>query len=426
MKRNIITAILLSSVFALSVTGCTQKEQEGIVEAVETEEPTEEKVEKEEETKPIEVTGTDLQDIVQGITDHYILQEAEDIDYMYGIAYDEDIVKEITEDSSDVDLAVLGTYDIHYTLTFDRKELLEHIESTDKEMKDSGVEELEDADGSEAEAVTEEEESPEADRAKSEDEQPTESDNDSAINLSEEEFDPSEVYITIPNDDTASGEEDIEINLDKQIEVVTPEKAEELAGEGVDVWTDNNEIVEAQEEEKPKKQETEKNTDSNKKKTDDPKNTNSTDKAQKTTSSGNKNTGSSSSGSPVNKPASSVNDNTSKGTQDHQPTHKHNWVAQTKTVHHDAVTEQVYVVDQAAYDDPIYEWREICNNCGADITNDPGIHSAEFGHSYSSKPVQVGATHHDEVGHYETKTVSEAWDETVTTGYTCSGCGASK
>lgn len=34
--------------------------------------------------------------------------------------------------------------------------------------------------------------------------------------------------------------------------------------------------------------------------------------------------------------------------------------------------------------------------------------------------------HHDAIGHYETVVTQAAWDETVTTGYTCSGCGATK
>ena len=135
--------------------------------------------------------------------------------------------------------------------------------------------------------------------------------------------------------------------------------------------------------------------------------------------------------------------------------HKHNYnIPITKTVHHDAVTKVVHhdavtrqetytVVDKEAYDEPIYETHVVCKVCGQDFgkgeaaSDQAGIHSAEFGHSYHSTKVQVGTKHHDAVTHQETKTVTvtpaydetvvvkQAYDETVTTGYKCS-CGATK
>lgn len=98
-----------------------------------------------------------------------------------------------------------------------------------------------------------------------------------------------------------------------------------------------------------------------------------------------------------------------------QPEHVHNWVAQT---------EQQWVQDSAAWDEPIYsqQVRSICNTCGADITGNTTAHFKASGRNgcsgYHSETVQVqtGTTHHDATGHYET----------VTTGYVCSGCGASK
>lgn len=135
--------------------------------------------------------------------------------------------------------------------------------------------------------------------------------------------------------------------------------------------------------------------------------------------------------------------------------HKHNYnipitktvhhEAVTKTVHHDAVTRQetYTVVDKEAYDEPVYETHVVCKVCGQDFgkgeaaSDQAGIHSAEFGHSYHSTKVQVGTKHHDAVTHQETKTVTvtpaydetvivkQAYDETVITGYKCS-CGATK
>ena len=147
---------------------------------------------------------------------------------------------------------------------------------------------------------------------------------------------------------------------------------------------------------------------------------------------------------------SSNNSSSSKGDE-----HKHNYnipitktvhhPAETKTVHHDAVTRQetYTVVDKEAYDEPVYETHVVCKVCGQDFgkgevaSDQAGIHSAEFGHSYHSTKVQVGTKHHDAVTHQETKTVvvkqaydetvvvKQAYDETVTTGYKCS-CGATK
>ena len=184
---------------------------------------------------------------------------------------------------------------------------------------------------------------------------------------------------------------------------------------------------------------------------------------------------------------------TTKAAETTAPTtaHVHSWVPVTKTVHHDATTKKVWVVDQAAYDEtvvvtpawdeqvlaqaaydetvvvtpaydePVYDWQQVCNVCGYvfpigtsiddiayHIFTDPGC-----GGGYHAVQVQVGSTHHDavtqvvhhdavyqtvhhdavttnvhhdEVGHYETVTDKAAYDETVTTGYQCSVCGATK
>ena len=115
--------------------------------------------------------------------------------------------------------------------------------------------------------------------------------------------------------------------------------------------------------------------------------------------------------------------------KDDTPAHQHNWVAQTKTVHHDAVTHQVW-------HDPVTEEHYICNQCGADITSDPWGHinnslmnGGNCG-SYHSIYVTVkqgySETVTDEAAWDEQVLVSKAWDETVTTGYKCPGCGSTK
>lgn len=119
--------------------------------------------------------------------------------------------------------------------------------------------------------------------------------------------------------------------------------------------------------------------------------------------------------------------------KDDTPAHQHNWVVQTKTVHHDAQYKTVHhdAVTHQVWHDAVTEEHYICNQCGADITSDPWGHLDAYDHGgYHSSYVTV------KQGYYETVTdkaaydeqvqVSAAWDETVTTGYKCSSCGATK
>lgn len=135
------------------------------------------------------------------------------------------------------------------------------------------------------------------------------------------------------------------------------------------------------------------------------------------------------------KPSGSNNSSNSGSSskKDDTPAHQHNWVAQTKTVHHDAQYKTVHhdAVTHQVWHDPVTEEHYICNQCGADITSDPWGHLDTYDHgAYHSSYVTV------KQGYYETVTdkaaydeqvqVSAAWDETVTTGYKCSSCGATK
>ncbi len=120
-----------------------------------------------------------------------------------------------------------------------------------------------------------------------------------------------------------------------------------------------------------------------------------------------------------------------------------------------AYDEQVLVSE--AYDEPVYGWVGVCNACGHkffDPNEDILEHMADgCWSSWHDEWLQIGITHHDAVystvhhdavyttvhhdaettvvhhdatGHYETVVTQAAWDETVTTGYKCSGCGATK
>lgn len=121
-----------------------------------------------------------------------------------------------------------------------------------------------------------------------------------------------------------------------------------------------------------------------------------------------------------------------------QSQHTHNWVAQTTTVHHDAVYKTVHhdAVYTTVHHDAVTESRSICNSCGADITGSESAHMKEYAlkgdmtHSYSVKPVVVQDAYDEQVlvtaAYDEQVLVTAAYDETVTTGYKCSGCGATK
>lgn len=142
--------------------------------------------------------------------------------------------------------------------------------------------------------------------------------------------------------------------------------------------------------------------------------------------------------------------------------HTHNWVAVTTTVHHDATYKDVWVQDSAAWDEtivtkeawdePVYVWSAVCNVCGyhfpLDATSDDiGYHEMVdpgCGGGWYDVQIQTGTVHHDAettvvhhdaeyttvhhdaTGHNEKVVDQAAWDETVTTGYKCSGCGATK
>ena len=174
-------------------------------------------------------------------------------------------------------------------------------------------------------------------------------------------------------------------------------------------------------------------------------------------------------------------------TQPQTTAHTHAWVPVTKVVHHDATYKDVWVQDSAAwdetvitkaawdeqvlvqeaydenvmisdaYDEPVYAWVGVCNECGhkfLDPNEDINEHmAAGCWSSWHDEWMQVGTTHHDAVyqtvhhdatyqtvhheaettvvhhdatGHNEQAVDQAAWDETVITGYTCSGCGATK
>ena len=186
-----------------------------------------------------------------------------------------------------------------------------------------------------------------------------------------------------------------------------------------------------------KKEETAKADSSNKSNTSDSKKDNT---ASTTNTSSNKNNSSSSSSKPSNsgnnssssKPSNSSGSNSGSS----KPAeHKHDWVAQYKTVNVPEKGHNEQVLVQAGYDEqvPITEMKEfsICNNCGADITGFASEHilngtCRRYHSEWREVVTGYNTVHHDAV--YETRYVvdSPATTKQELTGYKCSSCGKTK
>ena len=133
------------------------------------------------------------------------------------------------------------------------------------------------------------------------------------------------------------------------------------------------------------------------------------------------------------------------------PEHTHTWTPVTTTIHHnatghyeDVVVGTKTVVDKAAWNEPVYEWKAYavrCRYCGAEYgTMDDlekhmmdAIDNDDYNHgSYEVlyRNEQVDTIHHEEETHEETITEKRwvedtaAYEEKVTS-YICS-CGATK
>lgn len=191
-----------------------------------------------------------------------------------------------------------------------------------------------------------------------------------------------------------------------------------------------------------KKEETSKADSSNKSNSSESKK----DNTASTSSSSNKNNSSSSSSKP-SKPSNSSNNsssskpsnNSGSSSNNSKPAeHKHEWVAQYKTVTVPEKGHNEQVLVQAAYDEqvPITEMKahDICNVCGADITNDVTDHTKAHALAYEGggwhtewKEEVTGyqTVHHEAV--YETRYVvdSPATTKQELVGYKCS-CGKTK
>ena len=89
-----------------------------------------------------------------------------------------------------------------------------------------------------------------------------------------------------------------------------------------------------------------------------------------------------------------------------------------QTVHHDAVGHWETQVVREAWDEPVYERKIIGNQTGTIYPSvDAFIENTNGDGSYHVGDVQVGTTHHDAVTQEVWVVDQAAWDETVIVGY---------
>ena len=127
--------------------------------------------------------------------------------------------------------------------------------------------------------------------------------------------------------------------------------------------------------------------------------------------------------------AGSKGTDSSSGTANKPAAHTHTWVKYVaNTIQHEEQGHYETKVVKAAYDEPKYEEHNVCNKCGYDMGTDDWAaieHYSVCDGSYSCIPVQVGTIHHDAVTEQVYVVDQAAYTEYVY-GEKCSGCGATK
>lgn len=132
------------------------------------------------------------------------------------------------------------------------------------------------------------------------------------------------------------------------------------------------------------------------------------------------------------KPASAAGSkgtDSSSGTANKPAAHTHTWVKYvSNTIQHKEEGHYETKVVKAAYDEPQYDWHNVCNKCGKDLgTDDWNVinHGDICDGSYSCIQVQVGTIHHDAETTQVWVVDKPAYTEYVY-GEKCSVCGATK
>ena len=481
-KRTVTTFIAILGILGV-LSGCGGRETAAAPEAPQAAETVTAAAPVTEEPVITPDEGT-LAKYLVGIRDRNVLKGARDINYLSEAESMKQVITGIEVDDHEVDTAKAGTYTVRYKITVNTKNLekaeayiREHPEEAVLKPVPAEAPEKEEKQGNaREEAPGETAEPAQPDETKDGQEKPTDIPEDVAEQeppsedtkqaeqaapegaaREEEMATPKEPDIgetmqemlpeipeSVFEEEEGAGtpEETMEVIVEKEVKIVTPDEAEEIIKEGGEVWTDGSkpvriEDLEKQEEavtgdtaaaadQEPVRQEKE-NT---------PEETWASDDGSDDDSGREENNG-------------SDGDQESREEGHKESSHTHDWVKQTKTVHHDeeghfedVQKDTRTVVDEEAWDEPVYETKAVCSACGyeADSTSEINDHldthyDPELGYSdasYSTKRVQVDTIHHPEKTHEEPVYEQEwrvdrkAWDETVVTGYRCRTCGAEK
>ena len=399
------------------------------------------------EVKKPEAEERILAKYLTGIRDRNILEGARDIDYLSEAGSIEQVITKVEADDKDVDTSKTGVYTVRYIVTVDL-ENLETAETYIKEHPEAAVK----PDPSEGKAKKEDpfvSESVNPSHGKNQtDQKDLEDEQSTSEGMPEKEMgakDPEtgegrEMLPDIPasvfeeDNGGASPRDTAEIIIEKEVRIVTPEEAEEIIKDGGEVWTDKSRPVEPGDLEKDESAETGKTTAAEREETAKEEKENNTDYSYEEPDS----------------PESDGGDDVGERNEDDErgSAHSHDWVEQTETIHHDEVghyetiqTDSETVIDEEAWDEPVYDYVQVCSVCGYSTDSDDDIIAHMVGHtdengdlygSYSSKRVQVDTIHHPTVSHEEPvyekewKVDKKAWDEVVVTGYRCRICGEEK
>lgn len=223
----------------------------------------------------------------------------------------------------------------------------------------------------------------------------------------------------------------VDVIIEKEVDVVTPDEAVKIIEDGGEVWTDNSQPATVEEIKNPKEKPAEEV------KPEETKPAEETSKPEVKDDQDNDNTEDDRDSEPSHTSHSDDDEDTP------APQHTHNWV--TEEIYHEEKghyeTETVQtgtrtVVDEEAWDEPEYKGICVCNVCGYTCYDDNEmiehmVDEHEADGSWYNDSVQVGTKHHDAVTHeepvYEERehwvVDQDAWTETRTY---CSECGAEK
>lgn len=249
--------------------------------------------------------------------------------------------------------------------------------------------------------------------------------------------------------------DDLTIKKTVTVKVISEEEAKVAVEDGQEVVTENG--IQNKKEAKASSVNDKGVSASQEVKNEGSKNNGNNTSSSEGTSSGNASTGSSggSSSSGSNGSGSSSNSKPNGGNSGNSEntgnsggsgsvdTHKHSYtIPITEIVHHDAITHQEdqghyeTVTISEAWDEDVYENHTVCYTCGNNtiIDGQAGAHQiwhAERGETcrYGTASIVVDTIHHPAeteqqwIENWVTVVDKEAWDETVTVGYKCS-CGA--